>query len=454
MAMKRIIGAFLLVISTLLLPTDLFGLTGVWRGNLNLGQMSLPLLFNFSETAHGITHGTLDSPAQGAAGIPTEVLLCTADSISLTCNAIGASYTGTISSAIITGQFRQSGYSFPLDLTPETPIEERRPQTPRPPFCYQIIDTAFTTADGAVLSATLTLPSSANSCKIPAVVMVTGSGPQNRDEEIFEHRPFAVIADYLARNGIASLRYDDRGFARSTGDYASATTDTFRDDALCGIHLLRGFDSIGNVGVLGHSEGGTIAYMLAADSLADFIISLAGMAVSGKETMLRQNEHRLTASGMPDTDRNNSLNLIGLMFDAIAQQAQHGISHPIDIDSLSTAADLSVPPQIMASLRATQSSRSPWLDRFISLNPRIYLKDVKCPLLAINGNLDTQVSPENLEVIRGLVPQATIITIPGLNHLLQHAVTGEVDEYSRIRETIAPEVLEAIVCFITALTHE
>ena len=136
----------------------------------------------------------MDSPSQGAKGIVTEVVICTADSISLTCNAIGASYSGRIFTGVIRGQFKQRGYTFPLDLAPDSPLEERRPQTPRPPFPYSTVDTTFTAPDGAVMSATLTLPSDKAGRKIPAVVMVTGSGPQNRDEEYCDHKPFAVIA--------------------------------------------------------------------------------------------------------------------------------------------------------------------------------------------------------------------------------------------------------------------
>ena len=204
MKMKNLSRICILIAVVIISAVDVYALTGSWRGTLNLGQMKVPLVFNFSETATGETQCTMDSPSQGAKGIATEVVLCTADSLSLTCNAIGVSYTGRISAGSINGRFSQRGYVFPLDLTPDSPAEERRPQTPRPPFPYNVIDTTFTAPDGAVMSATLTLPSTPDSRKIPAVVMVTGSGPQNRDEEYFDHKPFAVIADFLARNGIAS----------------------------------------------------------------------------------------------------------------------------------------------------------------------------------------------------------------------------------------------------------
>lgn len=436
---------------------EALALDGSWRGELTLGRTSLPLVFNFSETESGETRCTLDSPAQGAKGIPTEVTYCSADSISLTASSIGASYAGTVTPGSIKGRFSQRGYEFPLDLTPDAPEAseaERRPQTPAPPFPYTATDTAFTARDGAVMSATLTIPLDADSRKIPAVVMVTGSGPQNRDEELFGHRPFAVIADYLARRGIATLRYDDRGTGRSGGDFATATTYTFRDDAAAGIDFLRSVGCIGPTGVLGHSEGGTVAFMLAADGKADFVVSLAGMALPGRETIMRQNRRSLAMSGLSEADMYNSLRMIELIFDAVAEQTERGETAPVDIDTLAAREGVSVPAAIMPQLRQVDRMRSPWLDAFLALDPRLYLAKVKCPVLAVNGDKDTQVSPDNLEVIRGLVPHAEVMPMPGLNHLMQHAATGEVAEYAEISETISPDVLEAVARFIASAVSE
>lgn len=278
--------------------------------------------------------------------------------------------------------------------------------------------------------------------------MVTGSGPQNRDEEFCEHKPFAVIADFLARNGIASLRYDDRDTGKSTGNFLTSSTFTFKDDAVSGIEFLRSVGCIGPVGVLGHSEGGSIAFIIGAEGKADFIISLAGMAISGKETMMRQNSHSLDNLKLSDTDKTNSLKMIELVFGAMAAQAKQGKPAPIDIDALIADNGLKVPQEIVQSVKMSQKSRGPWVDTFVTLNPREYLGMVKCPLLAVNGEKDTQVYPDNLTVIKELVPHAEILLMPGLNHLMQHAVTGEVSEYSEISETISPEVLDAIVQFV------
>lgn len=446
--LKRVAGAAGVVAAAVAGVADAYALSGVWRGSLDLGQMKLPLVFNFSENESGVTRCTMNSPSQGAKGIPTEVALCTADSISLTCNAIGASYNGRISGTLIKGTFSQRGYSFPLDLTPEDSVEERRPQTPRPPFPYTVADTTFTAPDGAVMSATLTLPPGAGGRKIPAVVMVTGSGPQNRDEELFEHKPFAVIADYLARNGIASLRYDDRGTGKSGGSFASATTFTFKDDALAGVGFLRSLDCIGKTGVLGHSEGGTIAFIAGAEGKVDFVVSLAGMAVSCKETLMRQNRHALDRAGMPEADKRNSLIFIEKYFDTVADQARKGVGENIDVEALAAGCGVQVPAEIVQSLQVTQQGRNPWIDTFLTIDARDYVANLKCPVLAVNGEKDTQVYPDNLVVVKLLAPQAETMLMPGLNHLLQHARTGEGEEYGEIRETIAPEVLEAIAGFV------
>ena len=423
--------------------------TGSWRGELDLGRMKLPLVVNLSKDGGGNVSCTLDSPSQGVKGLATTVELCTADSISLTCSAIGASYQGRVEGDAIKGVFSQRGHSFPLDLAPEAAMEERRPQTPRGPFPYTVVDTTFTTPDGAVMSATLSMPAATGKKKVPAVVMVTGSGAQNRDEELFDHKPFAVIADYLARHGIASLRYDDRGFGKSTGDLASATTFTFKDDAASGIRFLKSLDGIGKVGVLGHSEGGTIAFMLGASRLPDFIVSLAGAAVPAKEILLDQNGHALEMLGLSGDDKENHLRLISLMFDAAAEQAREGVSRPIDIDSLVAQSGITANPQIVASMKMNDRARTPWFNTFVALNPMEFLKKTKCPVLAINGDKDTQVNgPANLGVIEKTIPKAEIHLMPGLNHLMQHADTGEMSEYSQISETISPEVLEIIADFI------
>lgn len=433
----------------LLLPFPVFAFQGSWRGNLNIGQVELPLVFNFSETESGETECTLDSPAQGAKGIATTVNYCSQDSVAVESKLIGASFSGKIIGNKIEGKFLQRGFSLPLTLTQDAPIETRRPQTPQPPFPYTVIDTVFTAPDGAVLSGTITLPADMGAGEAPAVIMVTGSGPQNRDEELFDHKPFAVIADHLARNGVASLRYDDRGVGKSTGDFFKATTFTFKDDAAAAIDFMRSMEGIGKVGVLGHSEGGTIAFMLGADQKPDFIISLAGMAVPAKEALMMQNNRQLDKTGVRGADKENSMKLISLCFDELIRQASVENTTSLDPVKIAEANGLTVPEEVLQSVSANCQVVSPWFTTFLTLYPSEYITQITCPVLAINGEKDTQVeAASNLGLIKELLPDATIQSLPDLNHMLQHADTGDVSEYISIRETISPEVLDLILSFI------
>lgn len=249
--------------------------TGSWSGKLDVQGAKLSLVFHLDEE-----NPTMDSPDQGAKGIPIEVTRAATGNITIKVPSIGATYEGLWLIKQIVGTFKQMGASLPLTLTPG---EEKlnRPQTPKGPFPYTQEEVSFSNGD-AVLKGTLVLPEGCTR-NTPVLIMVTGSGLQNRDEVFYEHRPFAVIADAFARTGIATLRYDDRGFGESTGDIINCTTEDLKNDALVGIGLLR--ERFDKVGVIGHSEGSTIALMLAAEKKADFIVSLAGMVVSGKETL-------------------------------------------------------------------------------------------------------------------------------------------------------------------------
>lgn len=441
--------AGLIAVMAVMSCADALALNGSWRGDIAFGQTKIPLVFNFTENAEGKTSCTMDSPSQGAKEIPVTVVLCTSDSISLECSAIGAGFNGNMSKDAIEGKFVQRGFTFPLTLKPDAPLQERRPQTPQPPYTYIVKDTVFIAPDGVVLSGTISMPVVEKNQKVPAIVMVTGSGPQNRDEELFDHKPFAVIADYLARNGVASLRYDDRGVGKSKGDFVKSTTYAFKDDAKSGIEFLRTIPGIGKTGVLGHSEGGTIAFMLGADNVPDFIISLAGLAVSGKDGLMSQNARVLDKSGITGKDKENSLAIICCLFDEMAAQGKAGISTPIDPDSLAKAHGIEVPQVVLSNLRATQKIRTSWFDVFLGIDPQVDIAAIKCPLLAINGDKDTQVEAEpNLAVIKENCPKAEIRMMPSLNHMMQHAQTGEVSEYDESHETISPEVLEIILEFI------
>ncbi len=408
--------------------------TGTWSGNLEVQGVKLPVVFHLDEEP------TVDSPDQGVKGIPVEVERGAAGNITVKIPSLGATYDGMWMMKKIVGTFTQMGVSFPLTLTPgfEKP---RRPQTPQEPFPYATEEVSFSNGD-AVLKGTLSLPEGW-SRKTPVLVMVTGSGLQNRDEELFDHKPFAVIADAFARAGIATLRYDDRGFGESTGDLVQVTTGDLKNDALAGIALLR--DRFDHVGVLGHSEGGTIALMLGAEGKVDFLVSLAGMVISGKETLMRQNRLSLSVAGLGDDVVNGYCSLLEEAFDACIA----GLPLP-------SASDKDLPDGLKQNYQAVAMQlKSPYMKYFLSLDVRPSLGVISCPVLALNGMMDAQVECEvNLEPLRtGLPvsPSNSVVAVDGVNHLFQHCATGAVTEYKEIEETFSPEVLDLMADWINRI---
>lgn len=428
--MKRCI---LVILNTLLGIFMSFSQSGVWSGDLNVQGTKLPLVFHLDNN-----NPTVDSPAQGVKGIPVQVTNGDSESISISIPAIGASFEGKYENDKITGVFSQRGAEFPLILVPGEKTT-KRPQTPKPPYPYTQEEVSFTNGN-AVLKGTLILPEGFSK-ETPVLVMVTGSGLQNRDEEILEHKPFAVIADALARNGIASLRYDDRGFGESTGDAVNCTTEDLMKDALSGIDLLR--QRFDKVGVLGHSEGGTISLMLGADNKVDFIVSLAGMIVSGKELLLDQNLYALNQAGYPQEVVNEYCGMLASAFDG-----DESVILKLDTSGL--------PAELKQNLQAgLWQLKTPYMQYFLTLDMRDSLGKIKCPVLALNGTKDTQVFYQNnLDALKNGLPSNArnkVMTLDGLNHMFQHCTTGSVNEYATIEETISPEVLEMISQWIKSL---
>ena len=389
---------------------------GQWSGDLVLGQgKNLPLVLNIGTGSDGKPCCTLDSPMQGAEGIKTEVNVLTTDSINITVPDIAATYAGRVTKDVITGCFTQMGMPFKLDLK-RGGVMMNRPQTPQPPLGYTTQEVSFENkAAGAVLSGTLTWPEGYDGKKpVPVVIMVSGSGLQNRDEEVFGHKPFLVLADRLARNGIASLRYDDRGTGKSTGDASKATTSDFMKDAAAGLELLRSMDGkFSRVGVIGHSEGGLIAFMLAADGMTDFIVSLAGTGVKGDTIIAGQSNDALRRTGRPANV---------------------------------TATDIR---------KQAETGGNAWLRYFVDYDPADVIASTTCPVMALNGTMDTQVRPRlNLDRIKSLLPhnaKNSIKEYDGLNHLFQHCTTGFADEYGTIEETMSEDVMKDIAGWINSL---
>lgn len=404
---------------------------GTWNGELNVMGNKVPLVFNFS------TNGcTIDSPSQGVNGIQAEKTVKDDGTIKVKVGMIGATFEGKMTDGEIKGTYVQNGFPLPLTLKPGK-LVVKRPQTPVPPFPYKEESVSFTNAQ-YTFNGTLTLPENYTK-NTPVVLMVTGSGQQNRDEELFSHKPFAVIADALARQGIASLRYDDRGWGDKSVNFADFTTDDFRQDAAAALPLLR--KRFNKVGILGHSEGGTIAMMLAAEGKADFIVSLAGMAISGKETLIMQNRQAMTAIGLPKETVDSYCNSISKALDEIASGKK---ASEININDVPVA----LKP---ITTKALQQADTPYIRHFLTIDVGKQLPKIKCPVLALNGTKDTQVDCDanTTRIEKGLaLCKHSIKKIDGVNHLFQHCNTGIVTEYQQIEETISPEVLQEVAKWI------
>lgn len=431
-------------------------LEGSWTGKLSVQGTQLTLVFHVEKDKNNGFIVTMDSPDQSVKGVPATVNCLTADSVDIAILSIGARYLGKQQGDHIQGTFTQFGRSFPLMLN--RGVEElKRPQTPHAPYPYQTEEVTFQNAKAnAVFSGTLTYPvgyEQMNKQKVPVVLMVTGSGQENRNEEIFDHQPFLVLADYLARHGIASLRYDDRGFAKSTGDASQSTMKDNAEDARCGFNYLKSLKKFGKIGVMGHSEGGSIAMMLAAEGLPDFIVSLAGMAERGDSLMLRQVYQAMEARGGASFAR-DYCKVLGAIY--AYRNAKKDISQPeVVLDTLLKQTNVSLPALSRQSFLPAITMQTPWVLDFIATDMACYLPKIKCPVMAVNGSKDVQVDAhDNLSALRkGLKPNKKnlIKEYEGLNHLFQHCTTGQTTEYRLIEETFAPEVMQDIVDWIKAL---
>ena len=454
-SMNKVVALFATLIYGLAAVAQ--GVTGSWNGKIDVMGTQLNLVFNISEDDGGSLACTLDSPDQGVKGIPAEITVDGGVKVAISVPSIFASFEGELKDGSIKGNFSQSGMSFPLELKPGA-LERNRPQTPKEPYPYMTEEVRFENKAGnASLAGTLTYPvgyEKMDEGAVPVVVMVTGSGLQNRDEEVFDHKPFLVIADYFARNGIATLRYDDRGIGKSTGDAANATTVDFMNDALAAVGFARNTGKFGPVGVLGHSEGGSIAFMLGAQGKADFIVSMAGPGVSGADVLVAQNKVALKTGALPDNIVNDYCAALRIVLAELA--SGRVVADPESaVQRAVSQAGVSLPAPLTANLVQVIRSCTPWLRHFIAYDPAGDIKAVKCPVMAVNGESDTQVAAKaNIGAIRTLLPdnpENLVKTYPGLNHLFQTCITGLAVEYGKIEETISPVVLKDISDWINAV---
>ena len=433
---------------------------GAWQGVLPVGAVSLRLALTVQRDSIAGIAGSLTSLDQGNAVIPA-TLTVRGDSLVVAMPGVGASFTGGMNTRgdTLRGPFVQNGTVMTLTLRRGSALRSGRPQDPKPPFPYSSTEVSVASARDVRLACTLTVPDGHG--PFPGAVLVTGSGPQDRDEALMGHRPFLVLADHLTRRGIAVIRCDDRGVAMSTGSFALSTTADFATDAEASVQFLRTRTEIARdrVGLIGHSEGGAIAPMVAArTSAVAFVVMLAGPGVRGDSLLVLQSRAIQTLSGAPEREIEQATGLNQRLYAAVM-----GARDSADADARVTRVVSEfvsgLPTGQQASARASligavAQLMSPWARYFLRYDPRPSLRRVTVPVLALNGTLDVQVPyRENLDAISAALQEGgnhdvEMVAVPGANHLFQTASTGSVNEYASIEETMSPAVLDRIAGWI------
>lgn len=446
---------FLLI--CVLLTTNLLSqnITGKWYGELEVRGQKVPLVIDIQKTANGYS-STMDSPKQNAYGIPMYKTSFASGNLFIMSNQ-GFSYRGLLHDGEITGKFKQNGLEFPLIFTRDAPIAEvpEKPKKPEETRDFISEDVSFENQEaGITLAGTLTMPLKGGN--FPAVVLISGSGPQNRNEEIFGKKPFLVLSDFLTRNGIAVLRFDDRGVAESEGDFSTATTTDFATDVRAAIDYLLTRERIdkNNIGLIGHSEGGIIAPMVASTSdKVDFLVLLAAPGVPGDELLLMQNEALGKASGMNEKQLQAAKKTNRAIYDIVMNSPKGTFKTELTEYLKSNYPDLSE-----AEINAELAKITPWIQFFLKHDPRPDLEKTTAPVLALTGGKDLQVPAEaNLNAIesalkKGGNSKVTTKMLPGLNHLFQESETGLPSEYGQLGQPFSGGIKEIIVEWIEKQT--
>ena len=438
----------LILALSLMMAVPAWALSGVWHGAISMPGGRLPLVLRVGNGPSA----RLDSPMQGAYDMVADKVDVKGDSLHLIISAIGLEYRGVLKDGNIEGALTQGGASLPLTFEPGEGDAVKRPQTPKPPFPYreQPLKFASDALGGAELSGTLALPDGART----AVVFVTGSGLQDRDETICGHKPFAVIADFLARQGVASLRYDDRGFGDSTGAETvdQATTDVFAVDAKASVAALRALGTFERVGVIGHSEGGSVAVMLAKDGAVDFAIGLAAPALPGDTILTEQNRAILLQSGVPAETVAKYCDVFNNVAKFIAKYGKTPMNGAYVASQTASWAKEGIEATLADNmLKASAQMATPWMRNFLKYDPADDIAAVRCPTLLVYGEKDSQVPAQPcaavVEPLAKTNTNLSVAVLPGLNHLMQPAQTGAVSEYPFIEQTVSEEALELLKNF-------
>ena len=434
-------------------------LAGRWEGRITVGSQSLRVVLHVD----AVGGATMDSPDQGVNGLPVSGLSAQGGVVRFSIPAVGGRYEGTLADGgrTLNGALTQGGTSLPLvlsrvmELTPtpppvETlppPTADARPQTPQAPFPYRSEEVVIPTpTPGVQLAGTLTVPEGPG--PFPAVLLITGSGQQDRDETVFGHKPFLVLADALSRRGVAVLRVDDRGVGGSTGPVATATSADFAVDTQASVAFLGGRPEISRIGLIGHSEGGTIAPLVAgADPRVAFIVLIAGPAVPGGDLLVEQSRAIQQASGVAPAVVEGNVAVQDRIMRAVAANAGSADAATAAVDAVLVEVGQ---PQAQRQAVAAQLA-APWTRWFIAHDPQPALRALRIPVLAIYGGKDTQVpATQNATALRAVLPSAEIVVLPNLNHLMQPATTGLPAEYQGIETTFDPAALRAIVDWVAA----
>ncbi|MHC5202489.1 alpha/beta hydrolase family protein [Myroides sp. LJL119] len=442
--MKKMILLFCLLLSF----TSFSQVEGTWSGAIQLPVAELPFVVHINQENNTIK-ASFDSPDQGAFGIEIPQVSFQNETLYLHHPQMKMVYQGkVIAPNTIQGTFTQNGQSFTLNLS-RSEFTRNRPQEPKPPYNYKSQDITFENKqDGITLSGSLTLPNGKG--KFPGVILVSGSGPNDRNQEIFGHKPFLVLADYLTNNGYAVLRYDKRGVASSQGDYEKATTYDFANDAKAGLAYLKSRQEIDDtkIGILGHSEGAMIAQIIASeDPTVDFIILMAGPGIANDQLMIFQKTAIEQKMGVPQNVLTINQEVFGTIYSIMKKNTSNQVAKQQIIEYLKTVPYYQNLSQ--SDIKTfTSLVDSNWFRTFISYDPKNYLSRINCNVLALNGTKDLQVtSIENLQGIHDALSskgKLEIRSYQGLNHLFQKSETGMPQEYGKIQTTIEPEVLEDI----------
>ena len=439
---------------------------GFWQGAL-LGVLRIVIHIDRGPT--GTLTGTMDSPDQGAMGLALDTLVFAGDSLRFELRRIRGGYAGKMTPAgdSIAGEWRQGGMALPLGLkhVDKAPTL-RRPQEPQRPFPYDTAAVVYDNAKAGIqLAGTLTLPRGAG--PFPCALLITGSGPEDRDEAVFGHRPFLVLADHLTRQGIAVLRVDDRGVGGSTGRFSQATSEDFAGDVLAGIEFLKTRREIDRkrIGLIGHSEGGLIAPMVATRSKdVAFIVLMAGPGIPGDSTLMLQSAAIRRSVGASEASIAQEMVVSRRIYAQLRQGDSAGVVRTarelvgLQVAGLPEEQRSAVGDLDSAATAASRQLFGPWMRFFVTYDPRPALRRVRCPVLAINGEKDLQVLPkENLAAIETALKAGgnrdhTVKELPGLNHLFQTCTLCTIAEYTRLEETMAPVALEEISRWIQART--